>query len=85
LEKLVKVAAEKVTNLEGSESWPQDSQALHLALFFIVICLPGTQLPATVRMSYGRKEMDLIPESGQNGYPADWRDAGGGALLDSNG
>jgi hypothetical protein len=85
LEKLVKVAAEKVTNLEGSESWPQDSQALHLALFFIVICLPGTQLPATVRMSYGRKEMDLIPESGQNGYPADWRDAVGGALLDSNG
>jgi len=32
---------------------------------------PSTQLPATVRMSYGRKEMDLIPDSGQNGYPAE--------------
>eukprot|EP00435_Cladocopium_sp_Y103_P044478 s565_g12.t1 len=34
---------------------------------------PSTQFAATVRMSYGRKEMDLIPESGQNGYPAVWR------------
>lgn len=31
----------------------------------------GTKVPATVRMSYGRKEMDLIPDSGQNGYPSD--------------
>eukprot|EP00913_Durusdinium_trenchii_P033170 g31053.t1 len=33
--------------------------------------LPSTSVPATMRMTYGRREIDLIPETSSNGYAAD--------------